>query len=163
VPLRERKENTFMYLARMYVLGEKIIDQAFQNAVVNAMIALHVSAKGSQNFPSYSTIDIVYKGTSDNSPVRRLLVDLWAFNMLPTWHNLEILKEAGYKPFTDDLLQALVEKRGVPDTSQARPWVLQPDSYHSKIVVLKMDMSAQKNENTAVEAASQDDMDVSEA
>ena len=47
IPPRESKENGFVYLARMYVLGEKIIDQAFQNAVVNAMIAHYVSAKSS--------------------------------------------------------------------------------------------------------------------
>jgi hypothetical protein len=167
VPPKEPKENTFRYLAVLYVMGEKIVDQAFQNAIVDAMIAHHASAKLSQmipgrKVPGWGTIDIIYKGTTERSPARRLFVEVWAFNILPTWTGLEQLSEPAYKAFSDDLLRVLVEKRGVPNVSQARPWVSQPGSYHSKVVILKADTSVSKDENAAVEPASQDEMEISE-
>jgi hypothetical protein len=135
VPPRETTidNNTFMYLAHMYVLGEKIIDHTFQNAIINAMIANHASAKPSKKVPGlkvpgWNTIDIIYKGTTERAPARRLLVDIWVFNMLPTWETLDTLKEVKYKPFADDLLRALIEKRGIPDRAMARPWILEPES-----------------------------------
>jgi hypothetical protein len=82
--------------------------------------------------------------------------------MLPTWETLDTLKEAKYKPFADDLLRALIEKRGIPDRAMARSWVSEPDSYNSKVVVLKTGISAKKDETAAADEASQDEMDISE-
>jgi hypothetical protein len=167
IPPKEPHENTYKYLARMYVLGEKIIDPAFQNAMVNAMITHHASAKPSQKVPGskvpgWDSIEIIYKGTTEMAPARRLLVDIWVFNMVPSWDNLDKLKEAKYKPFADDLLRALVEKRGIPDASTARPWKPQPGSYHNKVVIPGTDVSAKKDENAAFEAPNQDEMETLE-
>jgi hypothetical protein len=82
--------------------------------------------------------------------------------MLPTWETLDTLKEVKYKPFADDLLRALIEKRGIPDRAMARPWILEPESYHTKVVVLKTGMSAKKDETAAFDEASQDKMEISE-
>ncbi|KAH8644972.1 hypothetical protein IG631_02436 [Alternaria alternata] len=66
------EKSIFQCLAYMYVLGEKIVDYEFQNAVIQAII----SDMGRKNkVPSLGTIKIIYDGTTEGSAARRLLVD----------------------------------------------------------------------------------------
>jgi hypothetical protein len=161
-------ENGYRYLARMYVLGEKMMDQTFQNDVIKAIITRHSTAKLSQKRPGsmvlgLQAIKIIYDGTTENAPVRRLLVDIWTFNMVPSWISKENLLEQANKPFFDDLFLALLEKRGVPDPSHVRPWISQPSSYYNKVVVPKSDMARQEANELFPQTEGQDEMDVSGA
>ncbi|KAI4697864.1 uncharacterized protein J4E84_000997 [Alternaria hordeiaustralica] len=137
--------NGFSYLARMYVLGEKLIDRTFQNDVVDAIIYRHITARLSQKplrykVPDLEAIGIIYKGAPRKAPVIRLLVDLWAFNMDSSWVTKTRLRAPENKPFLDDLLPALLDRRGLPDASQARPWISQRSFYYNKGVVIKSEM-----------------------
>ncbi|KAI4634453.1 hypothetical protein J4E83_001772 [Alternaria metachromatica] len=129
----------------MYVLGEKLIDRTFQNDVVDAIIYRHITARLSQKplrykVPDLEAIGIIYKGAPRKAPVIRLLVDLWAFNMDSSWVTKTRLRAPENKPFLDDLLPALLDRRGLPDASQARPWISQRSFYYNKGVVIKSEM-----------------------
>ncbi|KAF2130160.1 hypothetical protein P153DRAFT_269394, partial [Dothidotthia symphoricarpi CBS 119687] len=61
-------------LARLYVLGEKLMDQQFQAAIIDAMIEF---VEEKRLLPSMHCIEIIYNGTTAESPARRLMVDIW--------------------------------------------------------------------------------------
>jgi hypothetical protein len=62
------------------------MDNAFKNAVLAALLDAHV------NQPFYQTgcaglpaINVIYAGTVENSPARRLLVDIWVKTAGESW------------------------------------------------------------------------------
>ncbi|KAJ4300774.1 hypothetical protein N0V90_002862 [Kalmusia sp. IMI 367209] len=65
-------DEYFIFLARAYVFGEKIMDISFKNDLMAGMIAL---CNKSNKFPS-KVMNIIYEGTIGGSPMRRLLVDI---------------------------------------------------------------------------------------
>jgi len=58
--------------AGLYVLGEKLMDATFQDQVLETM-AQGCEAKVS--YPTGKAINIIYDGTPEGSPARRLLID----------------------------------------------------------------------------------------
>ncbi|OWY57756.1 hypothetical protein AA0119_g423 [Alternaria tenuissima] len=74
-------ESSSGCLAYMYVLGEKIVDHEFQNAVIQAIIS---DMDRMNVVPSLRTIKIIYDGTTEESAARRLLVDSWAHTIIPS-------------------------------------------------------------------------------
>ena len=69
----------YLELAQCYVLGEKLLDVKFKNAVIDAMIDVLVNQPEDDVFiPGPSTIKTIYEGTMEGSLVRTLLVDIWA-------------------------------------------------------------------------------------
>ncbi|CAN9390204.1 unnamed protein product [Alternaria alternata] len=72
-------ESSSGCLAYMYVLGEKIVDHEFQNAVIQAIIS---DMDRMNVVPSLRTIKIIYDGTTEESAARRLLVDSWAHTII---------------------------------------------------------------------------------
>ena len=71
-------DRRYNVLAHLYVLGERLIDDTFQDTVMNAVIAAlrERQPDGVHYDPSIYAIWTVYEGTPENSPIRRLLVDL---------------------------------------------------------------------------------------
>ncbi|KAI4655831.1 hypothetical protein J4E93_000546 [Alternaria ventricosa] len=140
----------------MYVLGEKLIDRTFQNDVVDAIIYRHITARLSQKplrykVPDLQAIGIIYEGAPRKAPVIRLLVDLWAFNMDSSWVTKTRLRAPENKLFLDDLLPALLDRRGLPDASQARPWISQRSSYYNKGVVIKSETPEDRGDEAIFE------------
>ncbi|KAF2242156.1 hypothetical protein BU26DRAFT_397428, partial [Trematosphaeria pertusa] len=72
-------------LAQCYVLGEKLMDSKFQNAVLEVFI------NNERHWPSNRAICILYKGTGSSSPARKLMVDFWAWQAEPDWVRLDNL------------------------------------------------------------------------
>lgn len=60
-------------LMQAYVLGECVGDSVFQDRIIDAMIAYCIEQKV---VPNYPIINVVYNGTAEDSPARRLMVDL---------------------------------------------------------------------------------------
>ncbi|KAF2242157.1 hypothetical protein BU26DRAFT_405911, partial [Trematosphaeria pertusa] len=63
-----------LHLARCYVLGEKLMDVAFQNAVMDAILD---RAMREDLYPSSGFTRIIFQGTTKSSPARKVLVDFW--------------------------------------------------------------------------------------
>ncbi|CAN9133150.1 unnamed protein product [Alternaria alternata] len=129
--------GNFECLAYMYVLGEKIVDHKFQNAVIQAMM----SDMGRMNVaPNLETVKIIYDGTTEESVARRLFVDSYAHSMTSSWKAYKDLLKAAHKPFLNDLLPTIVEKRLTSPLPEDKPWISQPHSYHRKVAILKSDV-----------------------
>ncbi|KAF2121789.1 hypothetical protein BDV96DRAFT_468436, partial [Lophiotrema nucula] len=68
----------FHNLAYAYVLGERLMDIEFKNVVADAYVLYaRGTAPGKQHYPSNEDVRILYEGTSEGSPIRQLLIDIW--------------------------------------------------------------------------------------
>lgn len=70
-------EPTFTPLAKQHALGEKLLDDNFQDCVLNEMISLTRENEG--YLPVDADITIIYESTGTSSPARRLLVDMFTW------------------------------------------------------------------------------------
>lgn len=94
-------------LAHLYVLEEHIMDTVFQDIIVDTFIRRY---KEFLLVPDKLAIKILYAGTAINSPVRRLMVDIWAFSAAPD-HKFNDMTNQTCVEFVDDLIPALLERR----------------------------------------------------
>ncbi|KAF2788391.1 hypothetical protein K505DRAFT_255648 [Melanomma pulvis-pyrius CBS 109.77] len=117
--------STWTKLTEAYVIGEKLMDQSFQVAVMDAMIGHRTNH--TQWFPSIENINTIYDGTVEASPARRLMVDLCVWRDGSPWTNKELLGKV-HDDFVDDLLLALLEQRKPPATKSHAPW-MDPQAY----------------------------------
>ncbi|KAK0968811.1 hypothetical protein LTR54_018168 [Friedmanniomyces endolithicus] len=88
-------------LVDSFVFGEKILDGPFKDAVIDAVVHTHKTPDDDETTwcPGVTAINRAYKGTPSDSPLRRLLVDLWARNDSDDWQR---------KGLNPDFLTALV-------------------------------------------------------
>jgi len=79
---KSRGGDTYIRLASLYTLGEKLLDRAFQDSVVNVFtISTRWSdSEGLHWYPGGKPIEMVYHGTPTDSPMRRLLVDVFVLH-----------------------------------------------------------------------------------
>jgi hypothetical protein len=78
--------ETLLMLSRLYVLGERILDEPFRNALLYEMtrvIAFDTSSATRPTGPPPEVVNTIYQGTTANSPARHLLVD-WTLHMVTT-------------------------------------------------------------------------------
>jgi hypothetical protein len=111
-------------LAKLYVLGEKLMHDEFQNSVIDGLIN---NADGYREIPQGETVNIIYQGTPEGSPARRLMVDLCCYLMREKESRVEW---ADHHPeFINDMLTAVFHVRELPPLKE-RPWARDLDSYH---------------------------------
>ena len=107
------KVNTTLwpYLARLYALGEKIIDSAFQDDVVNVLIARtpEKDTNDGREFPGQRDVARIYRDTPVGSPARRLMLDLYAIHGMPGWITEKTLPYD--KEFLHDLAKLMLEHK----------------------------------------------------
>ena len=74
-----------MELARLYVLGEKLIDPTFQDMVINAIVAKSrkPDVNGKKWDPGRAPISVLYRNTPEGSPARRLMVNFYTTHGQP--------------------------------------------------------------------------------
>lgn len=68
----------FGILSELYVLGERLLDDTFQNQVINAMVMLYRSLSvggGKSKFVTDEVVRRIYDNTTHNSPARRFIAD----------------------------------------------------------------------------------------
>jgi hypothetical protein len=112
-------------LAMLYILGERIMDDEFQNVILEAMIALRKNVE-----PNIQAIRSIYAGTTSGSPARRLLVGMSAVGISsPTASRVKRLKPETDGEFMMDLIAALVKYRKKPAKSTLSPWIAEPHFY----------------------------------
>jgi hypothetical protein len=94
-------------LAKHHVFGLKINDTAFQNVIMDHFIAIHVRTRKLTFSPM---IDVVYQGTREDSQMRKLLANMYAFILAGDTKKLVTLKG---KPeaFVIDIMQSMLEIR----------------------------------------------------
>jgi hypothetical protein len=100
----ERKNrHEFNVLIRAFVFGEKVQDGDFKDAVIDALIhtVAALDKKGTRWYPMGRLVDRAYTSTPKGSPIRRLLVDMYAFHSRRDWldsqRNVDFLADlAGY-------------------------------------------------------------------
>jgi hypothetical protein len=106
-------------LAHLYVLGEKLMHNEFQNAIVGRFIARLPRAASS------TAVNIIYDGTPEGLLARKLMVDMICFVGGANWVRDTALQT--FRPeFVNGAFVALLEYRSLP---QQRPWVTNPGVY----------------------------------
>jgi hypothetical protein len=79
----------YVLLAQLYVLGERLLNAKYQNAIIHEIFRLsHVlcGLEIGRRFPAGCAVDIIYGGTTSGSPARRMLVDFATAYGHESWH-----------------------------------------------------------------------------
>lgn len=87
MPETENIQEELLLLVKSFVLGEKLQDCRFRDAIIDALIACvgTEAADGFAHYPSIPIVNLAYEGTPESSPLRRLLVDMYFFNGTLKW------------------------------------------------------------------------------
>ena len=97
------RDDRYMCLAKAYILGDKLMDTAFSNAVVDAILA-ELDAMdpitGQYHYPPNESILEVYTNTPESSPIRRLMLDIWRLHSGERW--LRSGSHTWYNDFAED-------------------------------------------------------------
>lgn len=65
----------YEYLSHMYVFGEKVVDDDFCNAVIDAIIAkIEFDSGDAYYYPSTKAVNILYEATAEGCPARKMMV-----------------------------------------------------------------------------------------
>jgi hypothetical protein len=111
--------------ATFYVFAEKILDQAYKRAILATIAAVQRDAP---DFPCAEAFAIIYEGTPEGSPARRLLVDMYAYGAddAADWsREFELLPHEALV----DIMRAMVKVRR---ENGARPWTEGLEAYEEK-------------------------------
>jgi len=103
-------------LVDLYVYGERFLCRVIQNAAIKEMIRLTRvrSSDGSAWFPTGTSVERVYAGTPEGSPMRQLMVDMHVIRGKKEWLGPP---DAHANPrFLMDLAQAFFEKMDIHKT-----------------------------------------------
>ncbi|OQO01633.1 hypothetical protein B0A48_12669 [Cryoendolithus antarcticus] len=98
----------YAFHADLYLLGERMQDRDFKNAIIDCMIETNELRNecNDTECPHVDTITTVYEGTPAPSPMRRLLVDMYVRQGDATWFAGADMR-GGHPDFMADLVAAL--------------------------------------------------------
>ncbi|USP73218.1 hypothetical protein yc1106_00492 [Curvularia clavata] len=108
----------FCTLSKCYVLGEKLMDTAFKNAIIDAFTeAKFETPHLDLPSPGVIPVTIIYDGTPKNSPARRLMIKMWSKYATADWAPL---LEDMPSEFNANLFRAvMIKKRASRDKIDA--------------------------------------------
>jgi hypothetical protein len=115
VPNRELSghfDDGYLFLVKTYVLGNRLLDVNFQNAIIDAIWERYMSGDpedGMSLGPGASPTTYAYKNTSERSPLRRLLVDICVHDQCCEW--IDDKTESYTKAFLHDAATGLAYQR----------------------------------------------------
>jgi hypothetical protein len=100
-------QSCFELLAILYVCGERFLNLKLQHAVLTEILRLSAipDKHGKHWYPSAQSVNIMYRGTTEMSPSRRLLVDLHVASGERAW-----ISYGGPEDFTLDMVNAVQDK-----------------------------------------------------
>jgi hypothetical protein len=115
-------------LTRLYIFGAFLLDQTFQNAVLDAIVDYVKSCMAgggdiispSHMFPSPSNVKTIYEGTAKGDPARRLLADFYVHYADGTWVSVEDPASLRGTEFLEEVVPVLVTQWAKP--GGAKPW-----------------------------------------
>jgi hypothetical protein len=96
-------------LCELYVLCEELVDRSAQHAIFDALFAIaNIEHDGRSYGPVATDVAIVYEGTLESSPMRKLMVDFWSNVPLSALASESVhIQEVLPKEFCFDLICAL--------------------------------------------------------
>ena len=111
--------------AKGYVLGEKLMDMEYQDQVLEVLMR---ECEAEEQFPVGSQINIIYDGTTANSPARKLLVDFFCMAGDESWISDTDYANEAPRDFINDLLTAFIaiRRRGFRGSPR---WATDPSAY----------------------------------
>ena len=123
-------EEEFEHLARAYVFGEKAQDNAFCNGVIDAMFARVLGPGGGieRAYPTTKAISIIYDGTPEGSPARKMCVYLGTQYGHSNW--IESTEDGEHPDYLRDLTRSLLDSRGDPVGGLRRD---KPTTWHKSV------------------------------
>lgn len=100
--------ESYTLLAKLYVVGERMIDPHLQDAVMKELVRLSRLPldDASYRFPGNNVVMAVYQCTAVHDPARRLLVDMYASFASEQWLNNPWI----HPTFALDLARALLRR-----------------------------------------------------
>lgn len=103
--------DEYLSLAHLYFVGERFQNQTLKHFTLKEIkrISTLVDIDATTTFPGPEDIDVIYKGTSEGDPARRLMVDLIAENGSGLWLTPEC-----NQTFILDLARKLLNKGREP-------------------------------------------------
>lgn len=106
-------------LLQLYSLGDVIQDSEFQNATLDAMIAI---ASRTGLFPIYTAfIKCVFETLPPNSTLNKYLVDMWVYFRFAEWTNRESIDLNAYpQEFWIEVTKGLINDPGQYDPNRDR-------------------------------------------
>lgn len=125
-----KTSREYKRLVKLYVLAEKLQDVQTRNIVIEAMIA---KTRDEESFPP-SSIHLIYDGTPEGSPLRKLVVDLFTDFALPVdIQRIQRIKARERMPPQDFFLDLLLEfSQRRPKPSGETIFTCDPTKYHVK-------------------------------
>jgi len=124
-------------LAYAYVLGERLMDRDFKNAIADAYVLYaRGTPPGKRYYPSNEEIRIIYDGTTEHAPIRQLLIDIWTCRGKSEWMDGDTNLP---KDFLIEVTKALLKARPSLE-NVSRPWKNRHEQYQEK------DLSIQKDD-----------------
>jgi hypothetical protein len=100
----------YTLLAELYVLGDRRLDPRFENVIMEELFRL---AQVTRRGPGIEFVEIIYQGTTANSPARRMVVDSAANCLWDYWLDLEHV-DSEHAEFWRDLSKVLLMKAQNP-------------------------------------------------
>jgi len=96
--------DAYKVLAKIYVLGERLLDESVQNAVVEefARLVAIESSDGKCYYPGSGCVTLIYNGTSTPCELRRMMVDMYSSEGEASWIDKRLPSE-----FLADLVEEL--------------------------------------------------------
>lgn len=119
--------SEYVEIVKAYVLGDKLLDAAFQNTAIDAIIEKSVTraSDGCLWHPVAEAIEYAFNESSESAPIRDLLVDMYLYKgggkWLYDWGKPENLPQ----PFLLKLAAKLLDDRGASIGKR-----LDPSNYH---------------------------------
>lgn len=92
------QKPSYVVLAKSYAWAEKLLDKELKDRLLDAMVTTcrERDEKGLRNFPGTDAISIIYAATTESSPARRMMVDMYVSHGAESWtvsveHGIELL------------------------------------------------------------------------
>ncbi|KAH7085219.1 hypothetical protein BKA63DRAFT_559860 [Paraphoma chrysanthemicola] len=120
------KNQKYCVLAGLYALGDKIMDEDFQQAIIKIMIDFDIAINIA---PGIAAVRTIYLETSPTAPAHRLMVDLCAFHATSQSKSILELDPEKDGEYMVDLCAALVKHGASPGPGILTSWITQPDLY----------------------------------
>jgi hypothetical protein len=128
---QEGRNPEYALLSKCYVMGEKLMDIAFKNAVLTALVDAHVNQPFYQpKYVGQRAINIIYAGTLENSPARRLLVDTWVETAGENW--IEHLTNGLHHSFVLEFSRALLLRKCKGEGKGTNSWKERVTDYYEE-------------------------------
>jgi hypothetical protein len=128
-PEEHELPKEYSTLAYAYVLGERLMDNGFKNVIADAYVLYARGAPPAKRaYPRNEEIRIIYEGTAEDAPIRKLLVDIWCRRGKYEW----IAQDPDLPPdFLREVVKGLLQVRSSVE-SLSRPWKTGHEQYHAK-------------------------------